>query len=221
MSTFNELAAFKSNLIRKALNGVVLVAPYSAAALTDICAAGGALTALTGHDPLGKLTTDGLTFSGDETISEVRGWGDYSSASRRDLDSTTSSFTFTAMQSQVNVWEAYHNVSLASAATDATTGTLTFDLPSVPALTDRRVLALAQDVNKETGADIYIGVYYPRANISKNGDQTFAPGDTPVQYPMTATSLVDDAEGTGVRLFWGGPGFTGDILTDMGVTAGA
>lgn len=217
---FNELAAFKSNLIRKALNGVVLVAPYSAAALTDICTSGGALAALTGHESMGKLTTDGLVFSGDETISDVTGWGDYTGPSRRDLTNTTSSFSFTPMESKVSVWESYFNVALDSAATDVSTGTLTYDLPSVPTLTDRRVLALAQDVNKETGADIYIGVYYPRANISKNGDQTMAPGDTPIQYPMTATSLLDDAEGTGVRLFWGGPGFTGDILTDMGVTPG-
>lgn len=217
MSTFNELAAFKSLLLRKALVGAVLVGDYSAAALTDICTAGGTLAPMTGMKSMGKLTTDGISISDELEKSEVRGWGDIAGASRIDITSTSGSMTFTAMETKAAVIDAFYNVDQTNVEASATTGTVTFDKPTVPTLRDRRVLALVRDINKSNGLDVYFGVYYPRANLSANGEQALANGDSTIPYPLSVQPLVDDTLGTAQRLFWGGPGLAG-LLEDMGYT---
>lgn len=217
MATFNELAAFKSLLLRKSLVGAVLVADYSVAALTDICTSGGTLAALTGHKSLGKITTEGISLSNEVEKSEIRGWGDISSPSRIDITSETGSMTFQAMETKANVIDAFYNVDQTNVKASATTGSITFDKPVTPALRDKRVLALVRDINKSNGLDVYLGVYYPRANLSPNGEQTLANGDSALGYPLTVQPLVDDTLGTAQRLFWGGPGLAG-LLADMGYT---
>ena len=218
MATFDSVAAFQSLLQRKALVGAVLVADYATAALTDICTSGGALDALTGHVTLGKLSSDGLTLSNSQEKQESRGWGDTASPSRIDITSASSSMAFSAMETNAAVIDAFWGVDQSAVTASATTGTVTFDTPPLPELRDKRVLGLFRDVNKSNGLDIYLGVYYPRANISQNGDQTYVNND--LTYPLTAQALVDDTEGTAVRLFMGGAGLAG-VLTDMGYTVAA
>lgn len=215
MVTFNSVAAFQNTLIRKGLVGAVLVADYATAALTDIAGTGGALVALTGYDSLGKLSSDGVTVTSSQDTSEVRGWGDISSPARIDVTGGSSSMTLTALETKRAVWDAFNGVDLTAVTVNANQ-TVTFDKPAVPVLRDKRVLFLARDTNKENGLDVYYGVHYPRANLSQNGDQSFAGGDATVSYPLTITALVDDVEGTAVRLFFGGPGADTTLTTAMG-----
>lgn len=217
MTTFNQLAAFNSLCLRKALVGAVLVADYTASALTDICTTGGALAAMTGYASLGKLTTDGVSVADSIDKSEIRGWGDISSPSRIDITSESSSMTLTAMETKKNVLDAFYNVDQTNVLASNTTGSITFDKPATPALRDKRILFLARDINKSNGLDVYFGVHYPRANISQNGDQQFANSDATQSYPLTVQALMDDTAGTAVRLFMGGPGLAG-LLTGMGYT---
>ena len=218
MATFDSVAAFQSLLQRKALVGAVLVADYATAALTDICTSGGTLDALTGYSSLGKLTSDGLTLSNSQEKQESRGWGDTASPSRNDITSASSSMAFSAMESNAPVIDAFWGVDQTAVTASATTGSVVFDLPPLPVLRNKRVLGLFRDTNQSNGLDIYLGVHYPRANISQNGDQTLVNND--LTYPMTAQALVDDVEGTPVRLMWGGPGLAG-VLADMGYTVAA
>jgi len=219
MSTFAEVAAFRSNLIRKALGGALLVADYSTSALADICAAGGVLTIPAGYVSLGRLTQDGLASANEVERSEIKGWGDNFPA-RVDITSESASLTCTAMETKAAVWDAFYNVDTSALASDPTTGTVTFDKPLLPSVRDKRVLALGRDVNKENGLDVYLGIHFPRANLSQNGEQNWANNDAGVNYPLTINAQSDDDEGTAVRLFWGGPGLAG-LLADMDVTAGA
>ena len=216
MPTFTETAAFKSLLQRKALVGAVLVAPYSATALTAITGAGGSLAALTGHTSLGKLTSDGVEFGAEIEKQEQRGFGD-AYPSRIDVVSENATLNFTAMETKKNVLEIMQNVDLTSVEADASTGEITWDKPMVPELQDYRTLALFRDVNKSNGLDVYLGVYFPRSNITQNGAQTFANNETGLVYPASAQALPDDTEGTAQRFFWGGPGLAG-LLDDMGFT---
>lgn len=217
MPTFNEVAAFKSVLQRKALVGTVLVADYATAALADICTAGGALADLTGYESLGKFTTDGISLANSVEKQEQRGWGD-SYPSRIDVTSESSSFSFTAMESKRAVFDAFYNVDQ-SGVTPNANGSIVFDKPPLPEIRDKRVLALARDVNKSNGLDIYLGVLFPKGNIAQNGDQAFSNSENGLVYPMQASALLDDTEGTAVRLMWGGPGLAA-LLDDMGYTNG-
>ena len=215
VTSFNTVANFQNALIRKGLVGAVLVADYATAALTDIASTGGALTIATGYNSLGKLSSDGVSVSSTAETSEVRGWGDITSPSRIDVTGGANSMTLTAIETKKAVWDAFHGVDLTS-VTANTNGTVTFDKPAVPVLRDKRVLFLARDINKATGLDVYYGVHFPRANISQNGDQSFAGGDSTISYPLTINGLVDDVAGTAVRLFLGGPGVDTAMKTAMG-----
>lgn len=215
MATFTSIANFNALLQRKGLAGVILVAPYATAALTDICTTGGALTTLTGYVSLGKLTADGISFPNEVDVSEQRGWGDISGPSRVDVNAENSSLSFQPMESKKEVFDAFYNVDQTSVTANAN-GTVTFDKSAVPALRDVRVLALLRDINKSTGLDVYYGIHFPRANITQNGDQTLDNGDNGVSYPLSARALVDPVVGTAVRIFWGGPGLTGTLKSGMG-----
>jgi hypothetical protein len=214
MATFNEVSAFKSVLQRKALVGTVLVADYATAAIADLVDATGALVDLTGYESLGKFTTDGISLSNDVEKQEQRGWGD-AYPSRIDITSESASLSFTAMESKRNVFDAFYNVEVPAEATTA--NSIVFDKPPLPEIRDKRVLALARDVNKSNGLDIYIGVLFPKGNISQNGEQTLNNDEGGLVYPMIAQALLDDTEGTATRLLWGGPGLAG-LLEDMGFT---
>lgn len=213
---FEDVAGFKNQLIRKALRGAGFVAPYSTAALDTISATGGVLTIPTGYVSLGKLTSDGAERTTDQEISAIRGWGDTTDA-RRDIDSETNTITITPMETKKRVMELYENVDLTGVVPD-TNGEISFDKPSTPISKDWRFLALAKDINKANGLEVYCGIHYPKANFSQNGSQTLQPGDTPMQYPLTVSALQDSAAGTAVRIFWAGPGLAG-LVDDMGFTA--
>ena len=214
MATFNQVAAFKSLLQRKALVGAVLIADYSDAALSDICTTGGALAPLTGYKSLGKLTSDGVSLPNDIERQEQRGWGDTSSPSRIDIVSESSSMSFTAMETNKVIIDAFYNVDQ-DAIVPKSTGTITFDKPPLPQLRDKRLVGIFRDVNKNNDLDVYFGVHYPKCNVSQNGEQSLANNEAGLVYPLMAQALVDDPEGTAVRLFWGGAGLSG-LLADMG-----
>lgn len=215
MATFDSVAAFKSQLIRKALVGALLVADYSTAALSAITdGADSALADLTGYTSFGKLTSDGVSLSGDITKQEISGWGD-AYPSRVDVQSEALSLACSGLETNQQTLDGFYGVDMSSVTPDATTSEITVDKPKVPVLRDKRVLGLFKDVNKSNGKDIYIGILFPRANIANNGDQTFANNDTGLVYPVTVQALMDSTEGTACRLFWGGPGLV-DLTSDMG-----
>jgi hypothetical protein len=214
MPTFNEVAAFKAVLQRKALVGVILTADYSVPAIADLVDATGALTIPVGYDSSGKLTNDGVEFSDEITKAEQRGWGD-SYPSRIDVTQEAASLNFSAMETNRVVLQNFHNVDIPT--TPTTANSIVVDKAPLPEIKDKRVVGLFRDINKRTGADIYMGIEFPKGNISQNGSQTYNNDEGGLVYPMTAQAQLDDVEGTAVRLMWGGPGLA-DLLADMGFT---
>lgn len=213
---FEDVADFKDQLIRKALRGAGFVAPYSTAALDTISGVGGVLTIPPAYVSLGKLTSDGAERTTDQEISEIKGWGD-GAAARRDIDSETDSMTITAMETKKKVIELSENIDLTGVVPD-TNGEVAFDKPNTPVTRDWRWLALAKDINKANGLEVYCGIHYPKANFSRNGSQNLQPGDNPLAYPLSVNALQDAAAGTAVRIFWAGPGLAG-LVADMGFVA--
>lgn len=215
--SFTDVADFRDQLIRKALQGALLVAPYSADALDTISGAGGVLTIDPDYKSVGKLSTDGSERSNEQEISDIFGWGDTSAPARRDVDRETSTLNVTAIETRKNVLELYDGVDLTSVVA-STDHEVKYDKPLVPVIKDYRTLLLAKDINKENGLEVYIGVHFPKANFTVNGSQTMQAGDNPINYPMTVTAMADAIAGTAVRTFLAGPGMAG-LKTAMGFTA--
>lgn len=207
--SFLSLADFKSQLIRKPLQGIVLVAPYSATALVDIATGtGGVLDSAgiaTAHKTLGKITSDGVTFANSVNKQTTRGYGDAYPV-RTDVESQDVSLAWSCLESRKDVFEQFYGVAQAG-VTLKTTKTLTFDAPPLPVIKDVRVLALFKDNNQDGTGEIYLGLYLTRSNIGPNGDQVYSFTDACLPYAMQATALMDDVAGTAVRYFWSGPGF--------------
>lgn len=222
--TFKTVADFKDNLIRKGLVGVVLIADYSTAALTAITEATGTdpdvtigLADLTGYETLGRITGDGITFSDSVTQQNISGWGS-AYPLRIDAESEELSLSWQSLETRKATLDAFYNVDLSDVTPDSSTGEVTVDKPAVPAIRDKRVLALWRDINKATGNDIYQAILFPRANTLQNGDQTIANSDSGLVYPLKSTALIDSTEDTGCRLFWGGTGFK-ELSSDMGFSS--
>lgn len=210
--SFADVAGFKDQLIRKALQGTMLVADYSDAALTTISGASAALTIPPAYVSMGKLNKDGATYTPEQEINKILGWGD-SSPSRQDVESENITIEITAIETKKRVLEVFNGVDLSAVVPD-THGEIAFDRPLVPNILDYRVLLLAKDVNKANGLEIYYGLHFPRANFTVNGGQQLQAGENALEYPMTVTALSDSAVGTAVRTFLAGPGLAG-LVDDM------
>jgi hypothetical protein len=216
MATFNSIAGFQSVLQRKALVGAILVAPSTATAIDDIMSGTGGTATLTidaAYLTLGKLSADGVTFGDAVTKQETRGYGDIY-PSRIDVASEDANLSFTGIETNKALIDEFYGVDQTTIS-PGTTGTITFDKPPLPLIRDRRVLALFKDNNADGTGEIYLGIHFPRANITQNGDQTYAFTDAGLGYPMQASALLDETEGTAVRLFWSGPGLA-SLLAGMG-----
>lgn len=213
---FEDVAGFQNQLIRKAQRGALLVAPYATAPLTTISGVGGVLTLPVDYVSLGKLTSDGAERTIEQNTSDLFGWGD-SAPARRDIDSEVNSLNVTAMETKKRVLELYENVDLTNVQADAKFE-VKFDKPTTPITRDWRTIALAKDINKSNGLEVYCGIHFTKANFTQNGSQQLQPGDNPMAYPLTVTALEDDIAGTSVRIFWAGPGMEG-LIAGMGFGA--
>lgn len=211
---FSDVTDFNDQLIRKALQGILLVADYATDALTTISTTGGELSIPAGYVSLGKMSADGADRQLSQDIADILGWGD-SAPARRDVDKEGHELTVTAIETKKKVLELWNGVDLSSVVADAN-DEVTFDRPLNPTLTDYRTLLLTKDVNKSNGLEVYFGIHFPRANFTVNGNQSLqATGAKALDYSMKVTALSDSTAGTAVRTFWAGPGMAG-LKTPMG-----
>jgi hypothetical protein len=217
-TTYDALKNKQSELIRKALEGSIFIAPDTAdipTTLTD--GASSALVELpAGYVDVGWVDKgDGATWSRSVDTSDVESWGSVE-PTRRDITSQTDGLQFTAQETKRQTLELYEGLDLSAVTPDATTGEVTFDRPPRPSTRYFRVFGLFVD---GVGSNaIYVAKVLPRANVTDTGDQTWSDGDDPVGYEVTLTANYDADAGTSMRFFFGGPGWK-SLLTDMGFSA--
>lgn len=209
-----------SSNIRKAQDCVILLAPYSAAAITAITT--GSSSALvdfaTTYAPyisLGRHTKDdGLTWSRDINTEDTMSHG-VSEPTRRDITSDVLSLQVVLQEKKRQVMELELGVDLSSVTPTATTGEISFSKPGSLSTIYYRLLALASD-GAGTGA-YYYARFLPRVNVSSIDDQVW--GETQeIRTALTFTANVDDVVGTSVKEFWGGPGLKANLV-NMGFPA--
>ena len=204
MATFDTLADFKDELVRKILAGAALTAPTSASLpATLTTGATSALTETTGFKSLGRISDAGLSASADTESSGVPGWGALEDV-RTDIIRRTSTFGFTCIETRKEVLGLYYNQDLSGVTPDATTGEVSFTEATKPDTRYCRMVLLGVDGEGDNA--IYIARFLPRATISEISEQTWSTADA-LAYQMTVTAKIDSTLGYAVKHLYGGPGW--------------
>ena len=223
MPAYDALKNKQNELIRKALDGSVFLAPISADPIAALTTATGvspnqviSLTTLPDDwDDLGFLTSDGASFARDVSASEVTSWGSVT-PTRTDVVTDTSTLTVTAQETKLLTIGLATGADLAAVLANATTGEVSIAKPSRPKSKHYRVLSLA--VDEGDGGEIYIARFMPRAKVSSYAEQSFGGGDDPITWGVTLTGETDSDLGYSERWIFGGAGWKA-LLTDMGISS--
>ena len=206
----------KAELIRKALDAVVLVADTSAAVPSTIseATASAGLVVPTGFDPLGWHSDDGLTWGREVENVDITSHGSVD-PTRSDIQRITSTLQVTCQETNLPTLGLSLGMDLDSVA-PPTSGEVKLDEPSRPKSKVYRVLGLS--VDDSDNGEIYIGRLFARAKITEQGEQTWSDGDEAMVRQLTFQAYQDSTAGFAVRHFFGGPGWRA-LLTDMGFPA--
>lgn len=211
MAVLADLKQAQADLIRKALDCAIIVAPTSAAVPTAFTTgATGVLSALpTGYKGLGYVTKDdGLTWSRDVAAEEVTSYGSVT-PTRRDMVSDSTTVSFTCQETKLAVMQEFYGVDLSAVTPTASTGELGFSQPLSPSSGYTRLIAIAQDgVGTDT---VYVIKILPRAQLSEVGEQTWNDSGA-IGYPLTYTATPDNTLGYAVRHVFAGPGWKSRLV---------
>lgn len=206
-TTWAAINVQKSQLIRKTLaGGAAWVAPYTAPVVTSLTSgASSALQSLpTGYIHIGLLSEDGATFPRNIDTSDVMSWGP-KEPTRTDLTRDESSCQITCQETNKAALSLYLGTDLNALTADATTGETVIDKPEAPTIMYYRLLVIGRDTTPD--GDVYLGRFFPKAQITDRADLTMNGGDDPVQYGLTFRAMFDTDEGTSERFLWGGAGW--------------
>jgi hypothetical protein len=213
---YSTLRDKKTELILKAREGSVFIAPASATGITTLTTGSSSdLAALpTGWEDLGWTTTDGVSYGRETETSDVNSFGSVE-PTRTDITRDTITMSVTAQETKLLTIGLYTGADLDGAEAAAVTGEFSVEKPAIPGFLYYRVLGLFVDRN-EDGDEIYLARYMPRARVTEFGEQAFTDGDEAITYPLTFTGYEDSTEGYSHRWIFAGPGFEA-LLTEMGI----
>lgn len=222
MPNYEALKNKQNELIRKALDGSVFLAPIAALPIVNLTTATGtapnqviSLTELPEDwDDLGWLSGDGAAFSRDVSSSEVTSWGSVT-PTRSDVVTDTSTLTVTAQETKLLTIGLATGADLQSVLAAKGTGEVSIAKPTRPKSKHYRALSLA--VDEGDAGEIYIARFLPRAKVSSYAEQSFGQGDDPITWGVTLTGETDSDLGYSERWIFGGPGWRA-LLPDMGFT---
>lgn len=217
MPAYSAIAKKNDQLLRKALDGSLFVAPFSADPITTLTGPDSLLTALpTGYTDGGLTTDDGVQMPRSVSTSDVTSWG-RNTPSRSDKTSDVVTVQVNFQELSKTTLGLYTGVDLSSTQV-AVNGELHIQKPSQPVSTYFRLLALA--VDQTDSGEFYVAKFFPRCQVTDYSDQVFAKGDSVIGFGMTFTTYVDDALGYSQDDIIAGPGALA-LATDMGFTVAA
>jgi hypothetical protein len=213
---YSTLRDKKTELILKAREGSVFIAPHTAATITTLTTgASSDLTPLpTGYEDLGWTTTDGMTFGRDTSSSDINSFGSIE-PTRSDITKDTITMAVVAQETKLLTIGMYTGADLTGLLADHTTGEVSIEKPAIPGFLYYRVLGVFVD-RTQTGKEIYLARYMPRARITEFGEQQYTDGDEALTYSLTFTGYDENVLGYSHRWIFGGPGWL-EILDDMGI----
>lgn len=217
-TNFDALQQRQNQLIRKALEGSIFVAPFTADLPTAMTsgATGDLLTLPDGYVDVGWMDSkQGATWSRKPNVADVASWGSVE-PTRSDIISDDRTLKFTAQETKIITLELAEGVDMSTVTPDATTKEVAFSAPIRPVTRYYRVFGLYVDGD---GADtIYVGRSMPRAVVTSIGDEVWTSDGSEVNRPLEMSARIDAVAGYSVRHYFGGPGWQA-ILADMGFSA--
>lgn len=205
---FTTIAELQTSLIRKALRYAIFAADASSAAVSTPFDVSGVLQTLpSGYVPVGYTTSDGVTFSGDLSTSDVES-GQSASPTRSDVETDTQTAQWVPQETNAAAVALYENLPLSGSGSLATLGTAgwTWSRPKTPPTRYRRLLFIAEDLNAKTGNAIYIVRHFPSALRSGREDEQWARTEA-LTRGVTYQAYVDDVLGTDAVTWIDGPGW--------------
>ena len=214
MPSWESLKKHQNQLIRKALEGSVFVAPFSSPGITTLTGSDRALLALpTGYEDVGFISDDGAEFGRDVDTSDVTSWGSVE-PTRRDVTQDVTTLQFAAQETKKLTLGLYTGADMSAVTADGTSGEVVIEKPDRPRVTYYRVLTVGVDLSD--AGEIYVGRFIPRASVSDYDSQTFqSSDDDPILFSVTMTGYMDATLGFSERWHFGGPGWQA-LLADMG-----
>ncbi|MGW6008675.1 hypothetical protein [Streptomyces sp. NPDC055210] len=205
---FTTIAELRASLIRKALRYAIFAADTSADAVSVPFDEDGILQTLpSGYVPVGFTTTDGVTFSGDLSTSDVES-GQSASPTRSDVETDTQTAQWVPQETNAAAVALYENLPLSGpgALPVIGTDTWTWSRPKTPPTRYRRLLFIAEDLNKVTGEPIYIVRHFPSSLRSGREDEQWQ-RTAEISRGVTYQAYVDDILGTDSVTWIDGPGW--------------
>ena len=212
--SYDELQQKQSELIRKALDGSVFIAPISADPIETVTDPDDGLLKPPPEEykDLGRLSSDGAQFSAESETSEVESWGSVE-PTRSDIVSESTTLQITAQETNVRTIGLYTGVDF-QAIKAAQNGEVIIDKPPRPKPRYYRALVLGVDLSDD--GDIYFARHLPRCKVTEKDQQNYQSGDDPLAWPFTLTGFKDSSLGVSERWFFGGPGWLA-LLDKMGI----
>lgn len=209
-ATWDSLFTGRTELVRKALYGSVLIKDYDSAnafaTYSPFDSTTGLLssTLLTtdGWTDLGYLDENGVQFTPTYTTVDTTTWQSRQSL-RADVTVDTEQAMVTALQSSPFTDALYNSIPLASAGV---LGSAAYQLikPKVPQIVYRSVLFLG--VDGAAGSYEFVGKLYPRCLMIKPDKQAWQ-AKTEIQIPLTFQSYPDSVAGFAQVSYREGPGW--------------
>lgn len=200
-------AGLHNEFIRKQLVQAVYAADYTAAAIaTPFATEDGALNIIpTGYVPVGYTTDDGVTFTGDLSMADVTS-SQSVEPTRSDVESDVLSAQFAPQETNAATLALYEGLPLSGTGVLPAMGTAwQWDRASIPKNPYRRLLFIGLDYD-DSGAEIYVIKFFPRARLTSRDDEQWA-RSTETQRPVTFNAYRDSVLNTSCRNWVDGPGW--------------
>jgi hypothetical protein len=208
---FEDTVTRNSALVRKALQGAVLLAHHPSGALVSTLTATDGITVPAGYESVGWISDDGTNFGSEESATEVMAWGS-GTFLRRDITSQTRTIAFTALETKRLTTELKTAQDL-SGTTMSAEGEVVVTGAVRPPTKYWRVLSIATDGDGDQR--YYLAKFYPKASVTDLSDEAWTDGEGSASTGVTMTAYVDDDAGYSWREFLFGPGALA-AAADMG-----
>lgn len=196
--SFSEIKSQNdSSNIFKGLEAIVALAPYTADPIDGIVdSATKEIKDLPeGYEPVGMITEDGVTFSGDSSEEEVRALG-YVSAVRKDTTEASREVTFSALEVlRKSLLHIVHGVDEAAVTTTAA-GETKISVPELPQHKHYRLLVIAKDSTTDT----YQARFFPKVKLASVPETVWSAADAET-FELTFNAETDSALGTSMDIY--------------------
>ncbi len=213
---YSALREKKTELIRKARDGSVFVAPFTADGITNLTSGANAdLAPLpTGWEDLGWMATAGVTYGRETEQSDINSFGSVE-PTRSDITRDVMTIQFSMQEHKRSTIELYTGADLTNVQAAAVTGEVSIEKPNIPGFRYYRILGLFVDETND--GEIYLARYMPRARVTSFGEQAMNSEGEAILQDVTLTGYESSVEGYSHRWIFAGPGWRA-LLASMGFT---